>query len=117
MGVSVPTSARVRTDSLRAAILSREAVKRPPSSHQKAATRGVSTLRSDPLHPVLERAVGEEAADHEGDLSVAELLHCDGERVRLALEVDEDGRVHTNGNPRELENWMRRCFAQCREKN
>jgi len=88
-----------------------------PSSHQKAATRGVSTLRSDPLHPVLERAVGEEAADHEGDLSVAELLHCDGERVRLALEVDEDGRVHTNGNPRELENWMRRFFAQCREKN
>src|SRR5438874_1793022 len=56
---------------------------------------------------VLERAVGEEAADHEGDLSVAELLHCDGERVRLALEVYEDGRVHTNGNPRELENWMR----------
>src|SRR5947209_15201601 len=67
--------------------------------------------------PVLERAVGGEAADHEGDLSVAELLHCDGERVRLALEVDEDGRVHTNGNPRELENWMRRCFVQCRERN
>src|SRR4051794_33358068 len=88
-----------------------------PSIHQKAATqcgRGVSTLRSV---PVLERAVGEEAADHEGDLSVAELLHCDGERVRLALEVDEDGRVQTNGNPRELENWMRRCFGQCREKN
>ena len=46
-----------------------------------------------------------------GIFPLRSLLHCDGERVRLALEIDEDGRVHTNGNPRELENWMRRCFA------
>jgi len=117
MGVSVPTSARVRTDSLRAAILSREAVKRPLRVIRKRLREGFLLYDQILYMPVLERAVGEEAADHEGDLSVAELLHCDGERVRLALEVDEDGRVHTNGNPRELENWMRRCFAQCREKN
>src|SRR5256885_17246942 len=80
-----------------------------PSSHQKAATRGVSTLRSDPLHPVLERAVGEEAADHEGDLSVAELLHCDGERARLALGGDADGRDQTDRHPSEVEDWMTSC--------
>src|SRR5947209_20273224 len=87
-----------------------------PSSHQKRLEEGFPLYDQILYMPVLERAVGEEAADHDGDLSVAELLHCDGERVRLALEVDEDGRVHTNGNPRELENWMR-CFAQYREKN
>jgi hypothetical protein len=112
-----PLSARVRTDSLRAAILSREVVKRPLRVIRKRLREGFLLYDQILYMPVLERAVGEEAADHEGDLSVAELLHCDGERVRLALEVDEDGRVHTNGNPRELENWMRRCFAQCREKN
>src|SRR5437763_10919382 len=117
MGVSVPTSARVRTDSLRAAILSREAVKRPFRVIRKRLREGFLLYDQILYMPVLERAVGEEAADHEGDLSVAELLHCDGERVRLALEVDEDARVHANGNPRELENWMRRCFAQRRERN
>src|SRR5947209_5495893 len=116
MGVSVPT---FRPNSLRAGILSREAVKRPLRVIRKRLQNvGDGFLLYDQIlyMPVLERAVGKEAADHEGDLSVVELLHCDGERVRLALEVDEDGRVHTNGNPRELENWMR-CFAQYREKN
>src|SRR3954463_3905314 len=97
--------------------LSREVVKRPLRVIRKRLREGFLLYDQILYMPVLERAVGEEAADHEGDLSVAELLHCDGERARLALEVDEDGRVHTNGNPRELENWMRRCFAQCREKN
>src|SRR5438270_7198977 len=48
-----------------------------PSSHQKRLQNvGERFLLYDQIlyMPVLEPAVGEEAADHEGDLSVAELL-------------------------------------------
>src|SRR5436305_10961861 len=102
MGVSVPTfrpssyGFPPRRDTVE------KVVKRPLRVIRKRLREGFLLYDQIFYMPVLERAVGEEAADHEGDLSVAELLHCDGERVRLTLEVDEDGRVHTNGTQ---ENW------------
>lgn len=47
------------------------------------------------LHaPILVRSIRQEAPDEEGNLLLTQLLHGDDERVRLALERDEDGRIH-----------------------
>src|SRR5436853_5557599 len=72
-----PLSARVRTDSLRAAILSREAVKRPLRVIRKRLREGFLLYDQILYNQSSNEPSGRKRRTMRGIFSVAELLHCD----------------------------------------